>query len=290
MGIVISEPLIQEIQDDTFKSKKLQLFVLRLDLLHKYISGNKWYKLKYNLEEAQKLGKRTLLTFGGAYSNHIIATAAAAKQFGFSSIGIIRGDELKEPNERLKFALEMGMKLQYVSRELYRDKDRLMNYVTEIVDSNETYILPEGGSNQLAVKGCQEILNGINIPYDIVCCACGTGTTLAGIALSLKRDTAVIGFSSLKGGTFLEKEVQNYVGNSLHNWSIETNYHFGGYAKSTSELMDFIKGFNHQHNIELDYVYTGKMMYGVFDLASKNRFIPGSRILVIHTGGIYKNK
>ena len=288
MGIVIGEPMIQEIHDDGLKNKKLQLFVLRLDLLHKYISGNKWYKLKYNLEEAQKLGKMTLLTFGGAYSNHIIATAAAAKEFGFSSIGIIRGDELKEPNERLQFAIEMGMKLHYVSRELYRDKDRLMNYVTEIVDSNETYILPEGGSNQLAVKGCQEILNGINIPCDIVCCACGTGTTLAGIALSLKRDTAVIGFSSLKGGTFLEKEVQNYVGNGLHNWSIETNYHFGGYAKSTSELMDFIKGFNHQHNIELDYVYTGKMMYGVFDLASKNRFIPGTRILVIHTGGLFK--
>ncbi len=288
MGIVIRKPLIQEIQDDSFKNKKLQLFVLRLDLLHKYISGNKWYKLKYNLEEAQRRGKRTLLTFGGAYSNHIIATAAAAKEFGFSSIGIIRGDELKEPNERLKFAQEMGMKLLYVSRELYRDKEKLMKYVNEIVNTNETYILPEGGSNDLAVKGCREILNNINIPYDIVCCACGTGTTLAGITLSLKPDRAVIGFSSLKGGAFLEKDVQNYVGTEMHNWSIETNYHFGGYAKSTSELIAFIKEFNDNHSIELDYVYTGKMMYGIFDLASKNRFIPGSRILAIHTGGIFR--
>lgn len=288
MGIVINKPLIQEIQDDSFKSKKLQLFVLRLDLLHEYISGNKWYKLKYNLEEAQKQGKMTLLTFGGAYSNHIIATAAAAKEFGFSSIGIIRGDELKEPNERLLFAQEMGMKLLYVSRELYRDKEKLMKYVNEAVNTNETYILPEGGSNQLAVKGCREILNNIDIPYDIVCCACGTGTTLAGIALSLKRDTAAIGFSSLKGGAFLEKEVENYIGKGLHNWSIETNYHFGGYAKSTSELIDFIKGFNHSHKIELENVYTGKMMYGIFDLASKNRFIPGSRILAVHSGGVFR--
>ena len=274
--------------------------MLRLDTIHKHWSGNKYFKLKFNLEEARKQNKTTLLTFGGAYSNHIAATAAAGKENGFETIGIIRGEKHEPLNPTLQFASDCGMQLHYVSREVYKTKStpEFNNSLTQ--QFNNFYLIPEGGSNLLAVKGCSEILNSVEEKFDFVCCACGTGTTLAGLILSLNKNQKAIGFSSLKGGEFLVDDIQKQLNNySLHysktiafadNWSVNSDYHFGGYAKTTEQLIAFKKDFEAQQNIELDYVYTSKMMFGIFDLIAKRHFPEGSKILAIHTGGIQGNK
>ena len=274
--------------------------MLRLDTIHKHWSGNKYFKLKFNLEEARKQNKTTLLTFGGAYSNHIAATAAAGKENGFETIGIIRGEKHEPLNPTLQFASDCGMQLHYVSREEYRKKDSAEFYNSLTQQFNNFYLIPEGGSNLLAIKGCTEILNSVEENFDFVCCACGTGTTLAGLILSLNKNQKAIGFSSLKGGEFLVDDIQKQLNDySLKysktidfadNWSINSDYHFGGYAKTTEQLIAFKKDFQAQQNIELDYVYTAKMMFGIFDLIAKNYFPEGSKILAIHTGGIQGNK
>ena len=261
------------------KEKEINLFVLRLDLVHPYISGNKWFKLKYNLEEARKQGKKTLVTFGGAYSNHIIA-AAAGKEFGFKTIGIIRGEELNEDdNSVLQFAKYCGMELRFVSREEYRKK--------EFNIKDEYYLLPEGGTNELAVKGCAEIISLIDIPFDYISCAVGTGGTIAGIISSLNENQKAIGFPVLKGGEFLKNEIEKLVQTNA-NFELQTEYHFGGYAKKNEELLNFISDFKSNHNIQLDFVYTGKMMFGIFDLIKKNYFEKGATIVAVHTGGLFQ--
>ncbi|MGE0635194.1 MAG: 1-aminocyclopropane-1-carboxylate deaminase/D-cysteine desulfhydrase [Bacteroidia bacterium] len=273
---------LQKIEDDLLKEKEISLYVLRLDLVHPYVSGNKWFKLKYNLQEAKLQGKNTLLTFGGAYSNHIVATAAAGKEFGFKTIGIIRGEELNESdNSVLQFAKDCGMKLHFVSRDEYRKKDAS----TMLSMTSECYILPEGGTNDLAVKGSAEISSLIDIPFDYICCAVGTGGTIAGIISSLKENQKAIGFPVLKGGEFLKDEIEKFIP-AKTNFELQTDYHFGGYAKKTEELMSFISDFKSNHNIPLDFVYTGKMMFGVFDLIERNYFQKGATIVAIHTGGL----
>lgn len=275
---------LQKIEAAFLKEKEISLYVLRLDLVHPHISGNKWFKLKYNLKEARKQGKNILVTFGGAYSNHIVATAAAGKEFGFKTIGIIRGEELNEnDNSVLQFAKDRGMDLRFVSREEYRSKDASL--VLSMTD--DCYILPEGGTNELAVKGCSEILSHIDIPFDYVCCAVGTGGTIAGIISSLKVHQKAIGFPVLKGGEFLKNEIEKLTSSKV-NFELQTDYHFGGYAKKNNELLSFISDFKLKHNIQLDFVYTGKMMFGVFDLIMKNYFPKGATIIAIHTGGLFQ--
>jgi 1-aminocyclopropane-1-carboxylate deaminase len=283
---------LQKISDPLISSTGIDLFVLRLDQVHPYISGNKFFKLKYNLEEAKKQKKNTLLTFGGAYSNHIAAVAAAGKEFGFKTIGIIRGDELGESNNQtLSFAKECGMQLHFVSREEYRKKNTsgLINLITQ---SPNYYLLPEGGTNDLAVKGCTEILSFVDIPFDFVCCPVGTGGTLAGIISSLKGDQKAIGFSVLKGGEFLMDEIEKLLTSPAIScaspWRGELNseYHFGGYAKHTPQLLKFIDDFEKRNNIPLDQVYTGKMMFGIYDLIQKERFKRGDTVIAVHTGGL----
>lgn len=272
--------LLQKIEAAFLKEKEISLNVLRLDLVHPYISGNKWFKLKYNLEEARNQKKNTLVTFGGAYSNHIIATAAAGKEFGFKTIGIIRGEELNETNNPvLQFAKDCGMELRFVPREEYRKKELHYN--------EDYYLLPEGGTNKLAVKGCSEISSYIDIPSDYICCAAGTGGTIAGIISSLKTNQKAIGFSVLKGGDFLKNEIEKLVPLKT-NFDLQTEYHFGGYAKKNEELLNFISDFKENHNIKLDFVYTGKMMFGIFDLIKKNYFEKGATIVAVHTGGLFK--
>lgn len=282
---------LTEIHSLLLNEKQIRFFVLRLDTIHPFISGNKWFKLKYNLQAAREQNKNTLLTFGGAYSNHIAATAAAGKEFGFETVGIIRGEELafekqRKKNPVLKFASDCGMKLKFISRENYRQK----NIPGEFVERNNSYFLPEGGTNELAVKGCSEILSLIDIPFDYVCCATGTGGTLAGIISSLKKNQTAIGFPVLKGGKFLKNDITKLLLRfqvaSLTNWEINTGYHFGGYAKKNPELLHFISGFQSTHNIPLDFVYTGKLFYGIFDLLKKNYFRKGATIMAIHTGGV----
>lgn len=264
----------------------IQISIKRLDCIHPQISGNKFFKLKYNLLEAQRLGYRQLLTFGGAYSNHIAATAYAAQYFGFDCIGIIRGDELasKPLNTTLRLAQENGMQLQFVSREIYRQKQDATFLAQLKIQFPDAYIIAEGGSNALAVKGCQDILSTQDLlNYDVICAAVGTGGTLAGIINASSDTQQVLGFSALKGD-FLNAEVQQYT--AKQNWKIIDDYCCGGYAKTTVELRSFIDDFEQQYDIPLEPIYTGKMLYGLIDLLKKNYFQAGTRVLVIHSGGL----
>lgn len=269
------------------------MHIKREDLADPYFGGNKWRKLKYNLIQAKAQHNNTLLTFGGAWSNHIYATAAAGKYFGFKTIGIIRGEAHDRLNPTLQFARDCGMQLEYVNRQTYRTKNS-KEFTNELHQRyGDFYLLPEGGSNLLALKGCAEIVDDINIPFDIITTACGTGATLAGIITALSPNQQAIGFAVLKGADFLDKEVSRMLINSgyrsAHNWHIEKNYHFGGYARSKAELLTFIRQFKSDFDIELDAVYTGKMLYGLFDLISNNTFARGTRIIAVHTGGLQGN-
>ncbi len=285
----LDTPLI-EVKDNRFAKNNLKLFIKREDLVDKYISGNKWFKLKYNLIEAENLGYKKLLTFGGAYSNHIYSTAAAGKKFGFETIGVIRGEEHLPLNPTLSFAESCGMKFSYLNRSAYRNKYN-PNFINQLKNKfGEFYLIPEGGSNHLAVQGCSEIVKRININFDFICTASGTGGTLAGLTLGLNKNKKAIGFSVLKGGSFLNENVKNLLSgfekNNLSNWQIILDYHFGGYAKVTNELLNFCLEYKQLHNIEIEPIYTGKMLYGIFDLAQKNFFPKDSIIIALHSGGL----
>jgi 1-aminocyclopropane-1-carboxylate deaminase len=283
---------LQEVRHPLVEQFGVQLWVLRTDLSHQEVSGNKWFKLKYNVEAAVKQDFSTLLTFGGAYSNHIYATAAAAKVYGLDSIGVIRGEEPKVWSNTLKFAQEAGMQLHFISRETYKLKTE-PDFLQSLPDQfGKVYLIPEGGSNALAVKGTAEITPYINIPYTHVCCAAGTGGTLAGIVASVQgRNIEVIGFPALKNGGFLKEDIaqllHEYNGENLpESFSLQTDYHFGGYAKTTPELIEFIKAFEADFEIPLEQVYTGKMMYGILELIAQGYFPKGSTIVAVHTGGL----
>lgn len=254
--------------------------VLRLDLLHPEISGNKWFKLKYNLKQALLENKNTLLTFGGAFSNHIAASAFACKEAGLNSIGIIRGEETAINNPTLSFARENGMELHFVSREVYKLK-RTAAYLERLEQQfPNCYIIPEGGDNALGQKGCEEILNTQTDPYTVVFCAYGTGTTFKGIARSLKPHQTLTGINVL-----------NYQASTdLSQSSVLNNYHFGGYAKHTRVLLEFKDRFEKQFDIPLDYVYTSKLFFAVCDLIDQGKVGPAEKILVIHSGGLQGNE
>lgn len=262
-----------------------QLLIKRDDMLGDGISGNKFRKLKYNILEAQKLGFSKVVTFGGAYSNHILAASYIKKAYGIDIIGVIRGEELTDKingNPTLKKAQENGMQFHFVSREEYRGKED-----PKFIDKlkllyGDFYLLPEGGTNDFAVKGCEEILIPEDAQFDYICCAVGTGGTIAGLINASQAHQHVIGFSALKGD-FLKEDVAKLV--VKNNWHIETNYHFGGYAKVTKELIDFMNDFKTETNILLDPIYNGKMLFGVYDLMKSGYFSKNTSILAIHTGG-----
>jgi 1-aminocyclopropane-1-carboxylate deaminase len=277
----------QEISLPILKEKDIRLFVKRLDKVHPFISGNKWFKLKYNLIEAKKIGHDTLLAFGGAYSNHIVATAFAAKENGFKSIGIIRGEECLPLNPTLSFAKENAMELHYMSRADYRLKvtPEFLNKLK--VEFGDFYLLPEGGTNELAIKGTEEILDASDV-QDYICCSVGTGGTIAGIINTSDSMQQVIGFSAIKGSDDLLKDVLSWVNNK--DFKFINSYSYGGYAKLTKELILFINEFYKTQDIPLDAVYTGKMMMGILDLVAKDYFPKGISVLAIHTGGLQGNK
>lgn len=273
---------------------KNKVYIKRLDLIHPFISGNKWFKLKYNLIEARRLGLKTLLTFGGAYSNHIHATAAAGKEFGFDTIGVIRGEEHLPLNPTLNFAANCGMRLIYIGRSEYRKKHTL-EFLSKLIEQfGDVYIIPEGGTNNFAIKGCSEIPALIEEDYDYICTACGTAGTISGVISGLGKGKKVIGFSALKGGEFLIDQTQKYLldynSEAFNNWEIRTEYHFGGYAHITGELINFINEFEQINSIPLDYVYTGKMMYGIADMINKGYFGEAKSIVALHTGGLQGNE
>ncbi|GAA3813914.1 pyridoxal-phosphate dependent enzyme [Sphaerisporangium flaviroseum] len=299
---------LEELRDDRLGG--VRLFLKRDDLIHPELPGNKWRKLKYNLAEADSQEKSTLLTFGGAYSNHIRATAAAGYHFGFATIGVIRGEEHLPLNPSLAYAVSRGMRLVYLDRATYRAKDRPEVISRLRAEWGDFYLVPEGGSNAYAVRGCAELpveiearfgaqaddLNGRPLPrgpgghgFDVICCPCGTGGTLAGIAAGLSGGGRAIGFPVLKGGGFLAEEVrrlqQEAFGVSWSNWTLECGFHFGGYAKTTKGLLAFVEDFAVRHDLLLDRIYVAKMMYGIFDLVDRGNFPRGTRIVAVITGG-----
>ncbi|HRE66773.1 MAG TPA: pyridoxal-phosphate dependent enzyme [Cyclobacteriaceae bacterium] len=292
MALQYNKTPITEIITPQTRQASITLLIKREDQNHPFISGNKWWKLKYNLEEAQRQGYKTLLTFGGAYSNHIYATAAAAHELGLQTVGIIRGEETPPLNPTLAFAKSKNMQLHYVPREAYRNKTD-SDFIEQLRERfGDFYLIPEGGTNTLAIKGVAEFAQQLQqeTAFDYVCLPVGTGGTIAGIIAGLDQQKQVIGVSVLKDGAFLTDEIKHHlkkISDRIYgNWHIDTSYHYGGYAKTNPQLFTFIDEMNINHNLPLDPVYTAKLMWGVLDMMAKGRFKRGSTVLVLHTGGL----
>jgi 1-aminocyclopropane-1-carboxylate deaminase len=298
---------IQLLDDTLFESNKLKIFVKRDDLIHPQIHGNKWRKLKYNLAAFKESGKSQILTFGGAFSNHIHATAAAGQLFNIKTIGVIRGERVAPLSPTLVFAEKCGMTLHFVSRETYRHKEILLKELQDLY--GDFYHLPEGGTNNEAIHGCMEIVEEVHFQLgykpDYFCVACGTGGTLSGLILACEPMEKIVGMCVLKNDNMfgeITKILQTYVISDKEltndrfnlikkneiplNWSLNIEYHFGGYAKWSPNLITFINDFKIKYGISLDPIYNGKMFYGVFDLIKKGYFKENSTIVLVHTGGI----
>ncbi|MFI5137771.1 MAG: 1-aminocyclopropane-1-carboxylate deaminase/D-cysteine desulfhydrase [Sphingobacteriales bacterium] len=276
---------VHQIKNKLFDEQGLTVFIKRDDLIDPLISGNKWRKLKYPLNHALAINKKHLVTFGGAYSNHLLATAAAAAKFGFKATGIVRGEAVH--NDSLFLCRLHGMNLLFTDRESYRDKPAL--FAKYFADDPDAIFIDEGGASPEGAKGCSEIIDELPETYDHIFCACGTGTTAAGIINGLNKHGLATQFNAvpvLKNGGFIRDEINKFL---IHpsNFDLHTDYHFGGYGKTEKRLIEFIKQFVAQTGILIEPVYTGKMLYAIYDLAAKNHFKPGSRILAIHSGGIW---
>jgi len=282
-----------QLLDNPFpESINIRLLLKRDDLLHPHISGNKWRKLKYNLLAARDQGLDTLLTFGGAYSNHLYATAAAGQAFGFRTIGVVRGDELAQAprNQTLQACEDYGMTLHFVRRADYRQKEEEAFRADLIAQFGPCYILPEGGTNELAIQGTAEIIPELvaqlGTAPDYVCCPVGTGGTVAGLALSAPERTQVIGFVVLKADSGFAFQISRVAASKPMNLTLLPDYHFGGYARTTPQLIEFIRAFERKTGILLDQVYTGKMLFGIYDLARRGYFPEGATVVAVHTGGL----
>jgi 1-aminocyclopropane-1-carboxylate deaminase len=286
------ETPIQTFDHPSCKHAGVQLLIKREDLNHSAVSGNKWWKLKYNLEVAESSGQEKILTFGGAYSNHIYATAAATKLLSLSSVGIIRGEQTLPLNPTLQFAKDQGMNIHYVSRTEYRNKET-PEFINMLKDKfGDFFLIPEGGSNALAVKGCAEFAEQqlAHIDFDHLLMAVGTGGTIAGIITGLGGNKSIIGVPVLKNATFLKDDIARLIhafsGKSFPNWSLLTGYDEGGYAKHTLRLRTFIAEVMRTHGIPLDHVYTGKLFFALIREIEAGAFRRGSTILALHTGGM----
>lgn len=282
IDLEINSP-VEEIFNPLFKKKNVQVFVKRDDMIHPFISGNKWRKLKYSLLEAEKQNKKHLVTFGGAYSNHLLATACAGAKFKFKTTGFVRGEDVR--NETLTLCQLFGMQLIFTDRESYKDKKSLFDRYFQL-DKN-AYFIDEGGASSEAIQGCTELLNELKIEYDHLFCAAGTGTTVSGIIKGIKENslnTKTHVITVLKGADYLKTEIEKNSGSN--SFEYHSNYHFGGYAKTDERLISFIKDFGSETGILIEPVYTGKMFFSLYDLIAKDHFEPGSKILAIHTGGL----
>jgi 1-aminocyclopropane-1-carboxylate deaminase len=277
--INIPTPIVQ-LHEELFEKKQVQVYVKRDDLTHPFISGNKFRKLKFNLLEARSLGVNKLLTFGGAYSNHLAAFAFACKAFGFKGKVVVRGDELNESSSpTLSYAASQGVELDFVTRTAYRNKEQLAEIYGE-----GYFVIPEGGSNALALKGVGEVVDELG-DFDYLLTACGTGGTMAGLIQN--SNSQIIGVSALKGGDFLREDISNLLEKPFpDNATLFKDYHFGGYAKHTPELLNFIQQFESKHSILLEQVYTGKAFFAFYDLLNKGYFTPNSKVVLLHTGGL----
>ncbi len=287
LSFPVKKAPLYKVNDPFLDEKKVVLYIKREDLIHPYIFGNKWYKLKYNLVEAERQKKKTLLTFGGAYSNHIYATAAAGRIFNFKTIGIIRGEEHLPLNPILSFAGENGMMLNYISRADYRHKAE-KDFIEKLHRVyGDFYLLPEGGSNYFAVKGCSEIPASIEVKYDYLAAAMGTGGTVAGLIAGASEDVKVLGFPVLKGARFLEADTLRLLeGFSVcqpFKFEMFFDYHFGGYAKSNKKLLSFIQEFESRTGFKPDWIYFAKMLYGIYDLIGKGYFPENKTIVALNS-------
>jgi 1-aminocyclopropane-1-carboxylate deaminase len=283
---IFKSSVLTKIDDRLPERYQVELWIKRDDLLHPVISGNKWRKLKYILDSVLSSGMDTIVSMGGAYSNHLHALAYACQVLGLKSIGIIRGEQPSVLNSTLLDMQQWGMTLKFVSRSDYRHYRQFKDLQALPGLAPGQYWLPEGGAQALALKGVAELVCEIEIPYDTLCVPCGTGTTLAGIIGAVPERVSVIGFSALKNAGTLMHDVESLLTESVSNWQINQDYHFGGFAKINAELNSFIDAFERATSIPLEPVYTGKMMYGLYDLIKKQYFQPGQRIILLHTGGL----
>lgn len=269
-----------------FADAGVQVDIKRDDLIHPFIAGNKWRKLQYTLLDARERRRNHLVTFGGAWSNHLLATACAGATFGFRTTAFVRGEPVSNPV--LSLCRVFGMELRFTTRSAYRDKQALYNQFAG--SANSTYFIDEGGYSPFAVRGCAALIDELDQTYDHIFCACGTGATLAGLAKGIadgKRDTRLHGVSVLKEGQFLYPAIERLIpGVSLANLQLHTEHHFGGYAKHTPELLRFVARFSSLTGILIEPVYTGKACYAVSALAKRGYFKAGDRILIVHTGGL----
>lgn len=285
------------LNDPMIADHGVSLYVKRDDLTHTQVSGNKWRKLKYNLQQAKTLGLPTLLTFGGAYSNHIHAVAMAGQLFGFRTVGVIRGEEHLPLNPTLSFARSCGMELHYLDRATFRLKDdpEVRYQLQQALEERygPFYWVPMGGTNTFALPGVAEVIGQLEgLHFDYLCTACGTGGTLAGLVSGDRGKHQLLGFPALKGADFLYDDIRHLLaeaGHAYDNWALQLDYHFGGYAKHTPELLDFIRGVRERTGLPLEPIYTGKMCYGVYDLIRQGFFKRGETVVLLHTGGLQVN-
>jgi len=276
---------IHELIDDLFTKKKIKVLIKRDDLIHEDISGNKWRKLKYNLAAAKG---NSILTFGGAFSNHIAASAAACNFYNIKCIGIIRGEKPKNMNNTLLFAERSGMQLEFISRQEYKTKNS-PEFLEKVQRKyGNPFIIPEGGANQNGLLGCAELIEEISEDFDYLITAVGTGATIAGISLGLKSNKKAIGIPVLKGAEYLNGEIEDLIKSNEYkdNYSLIHDYHFGGYAKITNGLIQFMNDFYSKHHIKTDPVYSGKSLFALYDLIKKDYFAPNSTIVYYHCGGL----
>ena len=282
-----SAAVVEEIKHPLLDETNFPLYIKRDDLIHPIISGNKWRKLKYTLLHALKQGQDHLISMGGAYSNHLHALAYIGYKLNIKTTGLIRGEQPKEESQTLCDLRQWNMNLEFISRSDFRNLRKHRAFNSPPAKQYNGFWIPEGGASDHALKGVAEIIEEIDTEYDILTLACGTGTTLAGLAKTLSSEKKIIGFSSLKGGGFLEKEVKKLIKQrSITNWSINFDYHFGGFAKSNNELLSFIKDFEKETSIPIEPIYNGKMLYGLFDLIKNEKLKKSQKIIAIHTGGL----
>lgn len=275
---------VHQIKNNLFDEQGLSVYIKRDDLIHPLISGNKWRKLKYILKKISAENKNHLVTFGGAYSNHLLATAAVAAKYGFKSTGIVRGEEIT--NDTLFLCKLHGMELVFVDRESYRHKEKLFDKY--FGDNADAFFINEGGVSTQGAQGCAELVDELTETYDHIFCACGTGTTAAGIINGIQNHKLSTEFNAIpvfKNGDFMRDEIDKYL-TAPASYHLYTDYHFGGYAKTNNELISFVKTFVAATGILIEPIYTAKMLYAIYDLAAKGHFKYGSKILAIHTGGL----
>lgn len=289
----LTKAVVQPVNDELLYEKNVPIDVLRLDRIHPVISGNKWFKLKYHIQEALRQNKKGILTFGGAWSNHLVATALACRQANLASIGIIRGEQPTQPSDTLQEVQAYGMELQFISREAYKDEAAIIPELQQ--QYPDYFIVPQGGQSHLGVLGAAEILQLAPIEsYSHICCATGTGTMLAGLVHAALPHQQVIGICSLKmpddENNSLNTFVKPYTREPYKKYAIFYDYHFGGYARKTGELISFMNTIYKKHELPTDFVYTGKLLFGILHLVQNDHFQPGSRLLMVHSGGLQGNR